>query len=77
MSLAKGVPKMEFECLLRTGILKSVTREKRHREILAARERKEVDCWERHCMSSFSCCSDQISGQKQLTGGRVYSGSQC
>lgn len=28
-------------------------------------------------MSSFSCCSDQISGQKQLTGGRVYSGSQC
>lgn len=28
-------------------------------------------------MSSFSCCSDQISDQKQLTGGRVYSGSQC
>lgn len=29
MSLAKGVPKMEFECLLKTGILKSVTREKK------------------------------------------------
>lgn len=28
-------------------------------------------------MSSFSCCSDQISDQKQLTGGRVYSGSPC
>lgn len=28
-------------------------------------ERKEVDCWESHCMSSFSCCSDRISDQKQ------------
>lgn len=50
---------------------------RRYREILAAGERKEVDCWESHCMSSFSCCSDQISDNKQLTGGGVYSGSQC
>lgn len=41
MSLAKGVPKMEFECLLRTGIFKSVQREKEtEKSLLPERGRK-------------------------------------